>query len=154
MGYRIEAVIAAEHVLRVLAKHAHIVPLGQNLSLLLMTDEFHDSVVVADATRVNAFWKLPAGFDRPLAACSTHGTVAYVEADYTGGVGCQAAQVWADGRVVLGPLRVGIGEPHPADGSPISQALRALGVIAGRRQDEFDAVGLSRHRDPLDWLDV
>ncbi|MET8846651.1 hypothetical protein [Amycolatopsis sp. NPDC004625] len=37
-------------------------------------------------------------------------------------------------------------------GSPISQALRALGVRRGSHLDEFDAAGLGRHRRTEDWL--
>ncbi|RSN64941.1 hypothetical protein DMH01_00595 [Amycolatopsis sp. WAC 04182] len=87
-----------------------------------------------------------------LAECSEHGAVAYVEAEYFGGVGTQSAQVWDGGETVLGPLHLAEGEPAPAGGSPISQALRRLGVVKGDHFDEFDAVGLGRHRDTRDWL--
>lgn len=40
----------------------------------------------------------------------------------------------------------------PAEGSPISRALRWPGVDAGRHFDEFDAVRLGRHRETDDWL--
>ncbi|MFI8873066.1 hypothetical protein [Streptomyces sp. NPDC055243] len=33
-----------------------------------------------------------------------------------------------------------------------SQALRRLGVVAGAGEDEFDAVGLGRHRSVEGWL--
>jgi hypothetical protein len=36
---------------------------------------------------------------------------------------------------------------------PINEALRAVGAAAGRDADEFDAVGLSKHRHSEDWLD-
>ena len=50
------------------------------------------------------------------------------------------------------PLLVAVGERPPTAGSPISQALRALGVRRGTHFDEFDAVGLGRCRDTEDWL--
>ncbi|UMP00465.1 hypothetical protein [Amycolatopsis sp. EV170708-02-1] len=96
---------------------------------------------------------IEAPFDTgPLAACSQDGAVAYVEAEYFGGTGTQSAQVWERGETVLGPLHVGEDEPGPADGSPISQALRRLGVLKGDHFDEFDAAGLGRHRVTDDWL--
>lgn len=153
--YRLQAAIAAEPVLRVLAgsvDHARSVALGQHLWLLPMTDAMFDAVTIAAAPGLDDFWKAPAGLERVLAACSVHGPVAYAEADYFGGVGTQCAQVWDAGTVVLGPLHLPEGEPFPADGSPISQSLRRLGTVKGDHIDEFDAVGLGRHRDTANWL--
>ena len=52
----------------------------------------------------------------------------------------------------IGPLHLAGGEPIPAEGSPISRALRRLGVVKGEHFDEFDAVGLGRHRETVSWL--
>lgn len=153
--YCLEAVISSEPVLRELASsvpEAHIVTLRQHLSLLPMTDALFDAVTVAGGPELDGFWKAPAGLGSMLATCSESGPVAYVEADFFGGVGTQSAQVWDRGKVVLGPLRVAEEEPDPAAGSPISQALRQLGVARGNHFDEFDAVGLGRHRRTEDWL--
>ncbi len=97
-------------------------PLGQQLSLLPITDALSDAV-------------------------------AYLEAEYFGGASSETAQVWDGGHVVLGPLHLAENEPPPADGSPISQALRRLGVDKRDHHDEFDAVGLGRFRETDDWLD-
>jgi hypothetical protein len=153
--YCLQAVIATESVLRELAgstTEACIVPLGQHLWLLPMTDALFDDVTVAGAPELNEFWKTPAGIDRLLTACSETGPVAYIEADYFGGAGTQNAQVWDAGKVVLGPLRLAEGELSPTTGTPISQALRRLGAAKGNHVDEFAAVGLGRHRDTDDWL--
>jgi hypothetical protein len=152
MGFCLEAVIADEAVLRRLAEDAPVVPLHGPLSMLPMTDEYFDAVSVPGAHGLEGFWKAPAGFGNSLAACSELGPVAYVEADYFGGVGTQSAQVWHRGTVVLGPLRLAEGERPPSVGSPISQALRALGVRRGRHLDEFDAVRLGRYRCTEEWL--
>ncbi len=135
--YCLEAVVATEPVLHALAgslEEARIVPLGQHLSLVPM------------ATGA------PADLGSLMAACSAKGPVAYVEAEFFGGTGTQSAQVWDNGKVVLGPLRLAEGERPPVAGSPISQALRQLGATRGDHHDEFDAVGLGRHRDTTDWL--
>jgi hypothetical protein len=154
MGYSLEAVIATEPVLCELVgsvRQASIVPLGQRLSLLPMRDEFFDAVTVVGAPALDGFWKAPAGFGNVLAACSARGPVAYVEAEYFGGVGTQAALVWDSGAMVLGPLFEGEDESLPG-GSPISQALRRLGAVRGDHSDEFEAVGLGRHRDTDNWI--
>jgi hypothetical protein len=154
MAYRLEAVVATELVLREWAgsiREARIVPLGQHLWLLPMTDKLFDVLTVAGAPELDGFWKAPAGLGHALTACSANGPVAYVEAEYFGGAGTQSAQVWDGGKVVLDLLRLAEGAPSP-DGSPISRALRRLGAAKGGRIDEFDAVGLGRHRDTDDWL--
>jgi hypothetical protein len=98
------------------------------------------------------FWKVPPGFDRLLAAWSARGPIAYVEAEYFGGVGTEAAAVWHAGDLALGPL-LETADPLPTAGrSPISQALRRLGVSAHGYVDEFEAVGLGRCRYMDDWL--
>ncbi|WP_245821905.1 hypothetical protein [Lentzea waywayandensis] len=88
---------------------------------------------------------------RQLAEWSLRGPVAFVDAEFFGGTGSQRAQVWDQGRSVLGPLVREEDDPMPGV-TPISQALRRLGVVKGEHHDEFDAVGLGRHRDTEDWV--
>ncbi|MGW5395691.1 hypothetical protein [Streptomyces sp. NPDC003952] len=87
-----------------------------------------------------------------LARWSAAGAVAYVEAEYFGGVGEQRAAVRAGGALALGPLDEPTRKLFARRIGPISRALRQLGVRGSRREDEFDAVGLSRHRDTSDWV--
>ncbi|MFJ8909918.1 hypothetical protein [Amycolatopsis sp. NPDC102389] len=93
--YCLQAVIVTESARSRLPDSAggtRLVPLGQNLWLMPVTE---------------------AGFDNGLLAeSSEQGAVAYVEAE----------------------------------------ALRRLGVLKGDHFDEFDAVGLGRHRNNDDWL--
>ncbi|MET8129997.1 hypothetical protein ABZV67_42745 [Streptomyces sp. NPDC005065] len=155
MGYDLQAVIAGGAVLRDASRELHaarLAPLGQGLSLMPMTDALFDSVADGSAAGALGFWRLPGGFDRTLADWSTTGPVAYVEAEYFGGVGEQQAAVWDGGTIVLGPLHVQEGQPFPPAGSAISQALRRLGVVASAGEDEFSAVGLDRHRHGEGWL--
>lgn len=150
----LEAVLGGEGVLRVLVAgvaEARVVPLGQGLSLLPMTDALADAVAVAGAPRPDGFPKAPAAFGRVLAVGSVAGPVAHVEAEYSGGTGTQIAQVWDAGKVVLGPVHSGEREAFPTAGSPISQALRRLGAARGDHFDEFEAVGLGRHRRTGEW---
>ncbi|MFC9289815.1 hypothetical protein ACFT0E_24705, partial [Streptomyces sp. NPDC057052] len=74
-------------------------------------------------------------------------------AEYFGGVGEQRAAVWDGGTIVWGPLHVEEGQAFPPAGSPISQALRRLGVVAGAGEDEFSAVELDRYRHGEAWID-
>ncbi|MFJ8112876.1 hypothetical protein [Streptomyces sp. NPDC096132] len=155
MSYSLRAVITGEDVLRDIVREipaARSAPLAQGLSLLPVTEDVFDSVTTGDSTRPLGFWWLPGGFDGRLAAWSTKGPVAFVEADFFGGVGEQRAAVWAGGRLVLGPLVVEEGAHFPPAGSPISRALRRLGATAPPGQDEFSALDLGRHRHSEAWI--
>lgn len=87
--------------------------------------------------------------DATVRRLSSAGPVAFVRAEIAGGHGTQRAEVWRDGSVVFGPVEGWIGKGR----TPISQALAALGVRPGAG-DEFETVGLARHRHTADWLDV
>ncbi|MGW2716810.1 hypothetical protein [Streptomyces sp. NPDC001492] len=155
MGYDLHAVIAEEEVLRSAAQGlpaARLASIGQGLSLMPMTGALFHSLAEGSGTGTLGFWRLPGGFDKVLAESSVRGPVAYVEAEYFGGVGEQRAAVWDGGIMVLGPLHVGEGRPFPPAGSPISQALRRWGVAASDGEDEFSAVGLHRHRHNEAWI--
>ncbi|MFF3210713.1 hypothetical protein ACFYYB_08605 [Streptomyces sp. NPDC002886] len=155
MGYALQAVIAGDEVLHAASREvpgSRVVPLGQGLSLMPMTDEVFDAVTDGSEVADLGFWKLPGGFDTLLAQWSAAGAVAYVEAEYFGGIGEQRAAVWADGSLALGPLDEPTRKRFARAVSPISQALRRLGARRSLGEDEFDAVGLSRHRDTSDWL--
>ncbi|MEU0881995.1 hypothetical protein ABZ345_25560 [Lentzea sp. NPDC005914] len=123
--YVLQAVIAPSGVL-----NSRVVPLGQDLVLLPLSSMPGENV---------------------LAQWSLSGPVALVEAEFFGGCGSQQAQVWEHGRRVLGPLVQEEDDPVPPV-SPISLALRRLGVVKGSHHDEFDAVGLGRHRSTSDWI--
>ncbi|MEU5696868.1 hypothetical protein [Actinosynnema sp. NPDC020468] len=132
--YCLDAIVAAAPVLRALAGEARGVPLDGHLVLLPVTDD------------------LRADLENRLAACSATGPVAHLEADYFGGVGTQSARVWRGGELVLGPLRLEEDDPRPPEGTPLSRALRHLGVARAHHHDEFAAVALGRHRRTEDWV--
>lgn len=86
-----------------------------------------------------------------LARWSRAGAVAYVEAEYFGGVGRQCTAVWSAGALSLGPLTLDEHQQIPMQGTPISVALRSLGALRTPGADEFAAVGLQRHRETEGW---
>ncbi|MGC0334520.1 hypothetical protein RKD23_007510 [Streptomyces sp. SAI-170] len=155
MGYELQAVIAGDELLRA-ASHdvpgARVAPLRQGLALMPMTDEVFDAFTDGSTSGVLGFWRLPGGFERVLTQWSTAGPVAYVEAEYFGGVGEQRAAVWTDGALAVGPLDVPAKQWLSRAVSPISQALRQLGARSSLGEDEFEAVGLDRHRKNDDWI--
>jgi hypothetical protein len=155
MGYRLEAIVARADLLhRVVVdlRHAHVAPLEQGFALVPVTESLADEAI--DAARGSGrSGRLPersymyVGYvAAQLCEWSRHGPVGYVEADYFGGTGDQGACGWNGGDLAFEPLRQ---DRLP---SPISQLLRWLGVQQGDAHDEFEAVGLDRHRDTRDWL--
>jgi hypothetical protein len=155
MGYRLEAVIGSSAVLSAVTPEQPamvVVPLRQGFGLVPMTGEVLDAIDDGTPPGLSGFWKLPGGLDRLLRSWSARGPVAYVEADYFGGVGSQAAAVWDGGALAFGPVVTGEVEPVPASGTPTSQALARLGVVRGDHYDEFEAAGLGQERDTEDWL--
>ncbi|MFB6775651.1 hypothetical protein [Streptomyces sp. NPDC056337] len=155
MGYALQAVIAADELLRVVLRDvpgARVARLGQGLSLMPMTDEVFDGATDGSDGGDLGFWKMPGGFATSLAQWSSSGPVAYVEAEYFGGVGEQRAAVWDDGSLVLGPLAEPERKRFLRAVTPISQALRLLGARRSLGQDEFATVGLDRHRNSDDWI--
>ncbi|MES5818728.1 hypothetical protein [Streptomyces sp. RG80] len=155
MGYDLHAVIAEDAALRRAARDvpvARIAALGQGLALMPMTGALPDAVAQGGGERALGFWRLSQGWVKQLAAWSAGGPVAYVEAEYFGGTGEQRAVVWEGGGVVLGPVHVGEGQRFSSLGSPVSQALRRLGASVGSAVDEFEAVGLDRHRNDDAWI--
>ena len=80
-----------------------------------------------------------------LVAPASQGTViAYIAAEFSGGVGKQAAAVWIDEDLV----DANTGERPNA----INAALRTMGVAAAEPRDEFGTVGLGRHRTTASWI--
>src|SRR5262249_13831328 len=81
-----------------------------------------------------------------LRRSSLQGPLMYFETEYFGGSGGQGAAVFQDGEVIFGPTWGTIGT--------INQALKLLGVrVAPPAHDEFDTVGLGRHRHTERWLE-
>jgi hypothetical protein len=70
-------------------------------------------------------------------------TLAYIEAEFFGGTGAQAHALFSKGEV--------LGQAVVSE-SAINDALRYLGLAKGEAHDEFEAVGLGRHRDTDEWV--
>ncbi len=87
------------------------------------------------------FERLIPGVDRFAAHLSRLGLVAYVEATFTGGYGGHATMVWNHG------------EKREKAGNDINAILQILGVVASPGLDEFETIGLGRHRSTKQWLE-
>lgn len=150
----VKALIAPEATLRQMAlefKAAVVCPLVQNFALVPITDELAKELKarVVEPEESLRVPDMAAGVASLASRFSRAGTVAYVSTEYFGGAGGQDALVWRDGSVVF---RAEDNEDWP--NSPISQALRFLGVKATDGQDEFDTVQLGKHRSTEEWAET
>jgi hypothetical protein len=87
--------------------------------------------------------RLPIAISKLCEKLSAHSSLAYIEAEFFGGSGTQAHAIYSAGK--------SIGEPVVSESS-INDALRYLGISKGDSLDEFEAVGLARHRNTESWL--
>lgn len=99
----------------------------------------------------SGFNRMTPGLAALVEAASIRGRLAYIEADYMARDGRQSSAVWREGRLVTGPHLLGPTEEFVAHDAPVAVALRALGVIARGRRDEFLVAGLDRFRSTEDW---
>ena len=107
------------------------------------------------------FLSLTPGVVKAAVEASQFGPVVYAHQEYHGGTGFDAAVVWHRGDVIFGPLFTANHEAERqgdayivvghSSSSAINEALRATGVERGGHRDEFQAVGLERHRWTDEW---
>jgi hypothetical protein len=145
MGHCITALIAGPEVIGHLREsHSLIsVELRENWYLVPLEDEDLDGFGVDFTTTWDGFNYLSPALADFLAGLSRLGPLIFVETEYFGGVGDQAAAAFAEGHIL---------PPTPVAGDcSINRALRCLGIISPEDLDEFDYIGLSRYRRTSDW---
>lgn len=151
MGYTLEALLLNEQIYKAqpeALQRLPVVPLFYGLSLVPLTDDLFDKLppIPEVRERPEEFWKFSAALEALALELSRFGAVAYVEADFFGGEGTQAAAVWEEGLLCLGPLKsAGVGA--------INTALQWLGIPSSQGRDGFEIVGLLRHRHTAGWLE-
>lgn len=147
MSYTLQAIVGTREVLRSRREDGlHYVELNGGLVMVPLISELRQRhgiphLPLTDEADGPAVPGSLAALCREL---SQHGLVAYLEAEFWGGQGVQAHALFRAG--------VAVGSPVVAEHA-INQALRQFGVQPGSHHDEFEAVGLGRHRDTDDWAD-
>ena len=143
MAYTIQALIADETTLRGAdLLGARLVSLPQQKAMLPLTTEVSEQLGIPFLPITYEGPGVPDSLNKLGCLASRDGLVAYVEAEFFGGLGGQASVLWDRGSIAKGPI---------VAKDAINQALRILGVNKGGAHDEFDALGLDKHRDTDDW---
>jgi hypothetical protein len=144
MGYYLHAFIGKEDVLgkhTTEFQHAHLVPLTQGMALIPLTDDLLEEI--GSGAEASHFDKLSPAVEQWAQRISSIAPIAYVEAVFFGGDGGQSAVAWSGRSRVVGPIH---------SRKAINQVLRFFDVQIGKAHDEFDALGLGRHRDTQEWI--
>ena len=139
MSHTIQAILGAREVLAHAAElglTSEVQELDVGMGWIAVTDAVLDRLterVERTAAPDARFARLGWGLPELLVELSAHGPIAYVETEYVGRIGEQAATVYDAGRRTIETCRV-------------NEALRAVGVVARADQDEWDTVGLGANR--------
>jgi hypothetical protein len=149
MGHSVTGLVAKPELLEAFASQRSLhgpIALTQEMAFLPLRDEDIDSFIKDMQTEhMNGFVYLSKQLASEIASASQDGFVVYIETEYFGGMGTQGAAVFLNGALVYGPKSAEIG--------PINEALHFVGVeISAPADDEFETVGLNRHRSTEDWL--
>lgn len=156
--HSIQALIAPEEIFagaKLILPSAVVCPLSQGLVLLPITDEVEMEFVASGLASSDPSPPLAKEMVPGVAALgarlSIHGSVVYAATFIFGGTGSQDALTWHGGELVLS-LSDDEDSMSAWPNSPISRALRHIGVKAATGEDEFDAIGLGRYRSNEAWV--
>jgi len=135
MTHHISGFIGPEDKLKEQTKdltNAQVIPLAQGMAFLPLGSELYDEVYKYNPQPMK--W---------LAKKLGKDSIAWIETDYFGGAGEQSAITWIKGNKHRYRERYG---------GNIDNAMKALGVVCEGDKDEFDTLGLGKHRTNDSWL--
>jgi hypothetical protein len=144
MSYTLQAIVGSRETLDAgELEQLAAIDMGSNLRMVPLTADIRERYEIASLPLMDeGVVTLPQSLESLCRRLSRHGLVAYLEAEFFGGSGTQAHALFKDG-FALGPPLI--------DSHAINQALRLLGVQSDGHHDEFNAIGLGRHRETDDW---
>ncbi|MCW1915946.1 hypothetical protein OJ996_20325 [Luteolibacter sp. GHJ8] len=147
MGHCVTALIANQNISAYLRENHSLaaVDLGKGWHLVPLDDDDLDNLGLDFSTVLDGFNYLSPSLRDFMIELSGLGALAYVETEYFGGEGGQAAAAFKEGRLLATPS---------AEERAINRALRSIGIFAPEGLDEFDHIGLSRHRHTSDWKEA
>ncbi|MDG4794446.1 hypothetical protein [Micromonospora sp. WMMD1082] len=162
MSYQLSAIVADADLLREETReldHAVLAELRQDFALLPVTPQLVQELTgtppdyaIDEPDPEHPFTLvLSPALTGVLARWAQRGPLAYVEAEFAGGAGHQAAAVWMGGALTWGP-RFDATFDGPRPDWPINAALVELGAEPGQWIDPFAELGLHVERSTDGWL--
>jgi hypothetical protein len=138
-----------------------VVPMSAGFTMLPVTSEVVsrlDPGVIGD-DRIPGNWVMRQPVAALARSMSHDRRVLYMFSETAGGPGTREAIAWHEGKLLYGPSGTCDIEadfepgyhlaPHD---NAVNAGLRAIGVNAALGRDEYEAVGLNKHRMTEDWL--
>ncbi len=151
MGYGLEAIVCKEKLSGIITNDytsAKRVRLKDDLFLIPYTDELYDEMNEFNKSEdFEGFGLLNEKLFKYLMIKSVEEPVAYIKADYFGGVGQQSA-IMIDKENIILDVRA-----KDSGYGAINLVLKEFGIIRKQNLDEWDTVGLLRHRHTDDWIE-
>ncbi len=151
MGHSITAIIGGPDVVAALGAAAGCppaTPLVQGWSIIPLGERQLDRLAGETlGAPTPGFIYLGANLDEMFRSFGARGDFVYLETNYFGGAGGQAAALYRGGHVFRREAQ-DVSRAPPSPNGPINQLLRDLGVVAAFGKDAFDTLGLGRFRAP------
>ena len=148
MSYVLQAILAKEAVIDQLlaeVKPGKKVKLEQGFAMMPVDAKLADVIEAAsDSESIDDFVMLTAAFEKVLLGILNKAKFAYLESEFFGGRGGHQGILWEAGKRTLK-----VSESY----SGANRILQELGVRRTSQLDEFDCMGLGRHRSVADWLE-
>ena len=147
----LEAIIAKEETIKCIEERyipAKSIQLSQGYAMVPLTSALKDDIDGlggSEQLAYDCFEKLSRSICKAIEDTTRPYEIAYIETEYFGGAGEQAALVWRNGDIVFGPSSLTDSD------NPINDALKSIGVRVITEHDEFDEMNLSRERDTEEW---
>ncbi|MNC42139.1 hypothetical protein D3C75_909450 [compost metagenome] len=108
-----------------------------------LSDELYDEINQTTSTPVSGFEYLTDEIGVICISLSEQSQIAYVEAEYFGGLGSQSGIIWEKNNTIF---------CEAVTDNAINRVLNILGIQKIQNKDEFDTVALGRHRNIEDWI--
>lgn len=149
MAYVLNAIIGFTKAIDTIAldhNDARVVRLSDSFSMIPITEDFYRHIE-PDGTRYGdnggMFNYLSPRMSELIRFASVNAPVGYFGAEFFGSDGNQCAVIYSESQTAFGPLIAR---------TAINPALRALGVTRSKGLDEFDTLGLGKHRVTEEWV--
>jgi hypothetical protein len=148
MGYFLNAFLGQINNLKRIEskfKKAKVVPLTTEIALIPMTEDLFDEINnYRNENHIEKWELLTTDVENEILKLIGNEKLSYLEVEYFGGEGGQSGIVWKDGKRVF---EVSFQQ------EVVNEILRQFGVVKDKKlRDEFDTVGLGRHRNTEDWI--
>ncbi|HOA06418.1 MAG TPA: hypothetical protein PK419_00295 [Spirochaetota bacterium] len=139
MGYYLEAVIGkkSEIIKKFESNEKLIVELNYDFSMIPLVEQLTNEIELFEGTNYDE--KLLQW----LKIKSKKSLIAYISAEYFGGMGVQSIKIFENEDII---------EDIKNQDNAINHTLEYFGLKKDKNKDQFELVGLSKHRKTEDWI--